>query len=93
MGGYTIYKDDVFHRIDKLKMDKEQFDIIYLDPPFTIDGIFIPVMETLSDGRLFSEGGIAVIRTKKEKEMPGEIGKLKKFKFKAYGISGIHFYR
>lgn len=91
-GGYKIYKDDVFRRIDRLKMDKEQFDIIYLDPPFTVDEIVIPVMETLSDGRLLTEDGIAVIRTRKEKEMPDEIGTLKKFKLKTYGISSVHFY-
>lgn len=90
--GYTIYKDDVFHRIKYLKSEKEQFDIIYLDPPFTIDDIFLPVMETLSDGKLLRKDGIIVIRTRKGKEMPDEIGKLEKYKFKRYGISGIHYY-
>lgn len=90
--GYTVYKDDVFHRIESLKTADERFDIIYLDPPFTVDEIFIAVMEALSDGQLLTENGIVVIRTKKEKEMPDEIGKLKKYKFKTYGISGVHFY-
>lgn len=35
--GYKVYKDDVFHRIECLKTEGEQFDIIYLDPPFTVD--------------------------------------------------------
>lgn len=91
--GYIIYNDDVFHRIEYLKSDGEQFDIIYLDPPFTIDSIFLPVIETLSDGKLLREDGIIVIRTRKEKEMPDKIGKLEKYKFKTYGISGVHFYR
>lgn len=90
--GYIIYKDDVFHRIEHLKSEGEQFDIIYLDPPFTIDSIFVPVMETLSDGKLLREDGIIVIRTRKDKEMPDEIGKLEKCKFKRYGISGVHYY-
>lgn len=90
--GYVIYKDDVFHRIECLKTESEKFDIIYLDPPFTVDSIFLPVMEVISDGRLLAEDGIVVIRTRKEKEMPDEIGKLKKYKFKIYGISGVHYY-
>ena len=93
MDGYIIYNDDVFHRIELLKSDGEQFDIIYLDPPFTIDSIFLPVIETLSAGKLLREDGIIVIRTRKEKEMPDKIGKLEKYKFKTYGISGVHFYR
>lgn len=90
--GYKVYKDDVFRRVECLKTEGERFNIIYLDPPFTIDEIFIPIMETLSDGMLLTENGMVVIRTRKEKEMPDEIGKLKKFKFKSYGISGVHFY-
>lgn len=90
--GYEICRADVFRKIECLKAEREQFNIIYLDPPFTVDEIFIPVMEALSDGKLLSKDGIIVIRTKKEKEMPDEFGKLKKYKFKIYGISGVHFY-
>lgn len=90
--GYIIYKDDVFHRIEYLKTEGEQFDIIYLDPPFTVDNIFLPVTEALSDGKLLRGDGIIVIRTRKEKEMPGKIGRLAKCKFKRYGISGVHYY-
>ena len=90
--GYNVYKDDVFRRIDSLKQEQEQFDIIYIDPPFTVEKVFLPIMEILSDGKLLKENGILVIRTKKEKQMPEKIGKLRKYKYKSYGISGIHSY-
>lgn len=90
--GYEVCKADVFRKIECLRAENEQFDIIYLDPPFTVDEIFIPAMDALSDGKLLLKNGIIVIRTKKEKEMPDEFGKLKKYKFKIYGISGVHFY-
>ncbi len=90
--GYKIYKDDVFRRIEHLKADNRKFDIIYLDPPFTVDEIFIPVMEALSDRKLLFDDSIIVIRTRKEKEMPEEIGQMQKYKFKKYGISGVHYY-
>lgn len=90
--GYEIYQDDVFKRIEWLNESGYQFDIIYLDPPFTVDEVFLPVMEALSNTEILSENGTIAIRTKKEKEMPDIIGKLKKFKVKTYGISGIHFY-
>lgn len=90
--GYKLYKDDVFHRIECLKNDGTRFDIIYLDPPFTVDEIFLPVMEALSDGKLLTENGSIAIRTRKEKEMPDQIGTLTKFKLKTYGISSVHFY-
>ena len=89
----VIYKDDVFRRIEWLKNNGESFDIIYLDPPFTVDEIFHPVLEAVTGAGILKEDGIIAIRTLKEKDMPEEINNLKKYKFKVYGISAIHFYR
>lgn len=69
------------------------FDIIYLDPPFTVDGIFMPIMEAVSSAEILAYDGIVAIRTKKEKAMPDSIGILRKFKLKNYGISCVHFYK
>ncbi|GJM56842.1 16S rRNA (guanine(966)-N(2))-methyltransferase RsmD [uncultured Dubosiella sp.] len=71
----------------------EKFDIIYLDPPYTVDEIFQPVMELLGSLDLLNEDGIVVIRTRKEKEMDEEYGRLEKYRDKVYGISRAHFYR
>lgn len=89
---YDIYRDDVFRRIRKFKENNEEFDIIYLDPPFTVDQIFMRVMTALSDGKIISENGIVVIRSKRDKEMPDEIGILKRYRQKNYSLSTIHFY-
>ncbi len=91
--GCEVCQDDVFHRIDVLKTQGRTFDIIYLDPPFTVDSIFHPVMEALSDAALLAEDGIIVIRTLKEKEMPDAVGVLEKVRLKSYGISSLHTYR
>lgn len=92
-GKYEVFQDDVFRRIMWLKERQRIFDIIYLDPPFTVDKIFLPVLNTLSDAGIFAEKGILAIRTKKEKELPGLIGALELFKTKIYGISKVQFYR
>ena len=89
----VIYKDDVFRRIEWLKNNGETFDIIYLDPPFTVDEIFHPVLEAVTGAGILNEEGIIAIRTLKEKDMPEEMNNLEKYKFKVYGISAIHFYR
>lgn len=88
-----IYNMDVFDAITKLKGQKKTFDIIYLDPPYTVDSIFHPVMEALGDAELVGEDGVVVIRTKKEKKMHERYGKLKKFREKSWGISTAHFYK
>lgn len=91
--GYEVYQDDVFKRIGWLAENGYRFDIIYLDPPFTVDEIFLPVMECLSNARLLDKDGCIAIRTRREKEMPEKIGVLRRFKLKNYGISSVHFFR
>ena len=88
----VIYKDDVFSRLKWLQANKQYFDIIYLDPPFTVDEIFHPVIEAVADANILNPDGLIAIRTVKEKDMPDEVGNLVKYKHKVYGISAIHFY-
>lgn len=90
--GWEVFQDDVFRRITRLKEQGQQFDIIYADPPFTVEKIFLPLIEALSDARLLAEAGQLVIRTKKEMRMPDAIQQLERFRAKTYGISNVHFY-
>lgn len=89
---HTVYGEDVFLVIDKLQNKNAKFDIIYLDPPYTVDEIFHPVMEALGKTTLLKEDGVLVIRTRKEKEMKDVYGNLEKYREKVYGISKAHFY-
>lgn len=87
-----VVRDDVFRVIGHLGRTHQTFDIVYLDPPFTVDEIFIPVMEALADGTLLAEGGTVAIRTRDRKEMPDDFGVLHKVRLKRYGSSTVHFY-
>lgn len=88
-----IMQQDVFDAIGALEKDGEKFDIIYLDPPYTVDEIFHPVMEALGNSRLLQKNGQVVIRTRKEKAMQEQYGNLEKVREKTWGISTAHFYR
>ena len=88
-----VYQDDVFARLKWFRNMGQKFDIIYLDPPITVESIFIPVMEALAEADILDINGCIAIRSLKEKEMPETFGKLYKYKKKVYGISAIHFYR
>lgn len=90
---HEIFKEDVFKAIDRFESQQRTFDIIYLDPPFTVDTIFLPVMESLSKTHLLKEDGQVVIRTLKEKVMPDQFGSLHRYRTKTYGISTLHFYQ
>ncbi|MBQ0064652.1 MAG: 16S rRNA (guanine(966)-N(2))-methyltransferase RsmD [Firmicutes bacterium] len=89
---YNLLQADVFKVIDQMEAKGEQFDIIYLDPPYTVDEIFVPVMEAIGKTHILKEDGILAIRTKKEKELDDEFGYLEKIRMKKYGISMVHYY-
>jgi len=87
-----VIRGDVFNVIGRFGRTGRRFDIVYLDPPFTVESIFHPVMEALGDGKLLNEGGQIVIRSRKELQMPERVGALAKVREKRYGISTVHFY-
>ena len=91
--GWEVFQDDVFRRITRLKEQGQKFDIIYADPPFTVEKIFLPLIEALSDAYLLAEDGQLVIRTKKEMRMPDALQRLEQSRMKTYGISNVHFYK
>lgn len=89
---HQVCKGDVFREITRLDNNNEQFDIIYVDPPFTVDEIFYPLMEALGQVNILKENGVLAIRTLKVKKMGDIYGCLSKTKDKMYGISCVHFY-
>ncbi len=88
-----VLQKDVFDVIDDLSRQKKTFDLIYLDPPYTVDEIFEPVMKKIGSAGLLAENGTLVIRTRKEKELADQYGGLVRCRDKVYGISRAHFYR
>jgi len=87
-----VLREDVFSTLKRLSRGKERFDIIYIDPPFTVDEIFEPVMEAVASARILAEGGQVVIRTLDKRSLASDFGKLNKYREKRYGISMLHFY-
>ncbi len=93
MTNAVVLQEDVFDAVKRLERKGEKFDTIYLDPPYTVDEIFEPVMELMGQTELLDPEGVLVIRTRKEKEMKDRYGNLEKYREKVYGISRAHFYR
>ncbi len=88
-----VLKADVLDAIGRYGRTHRTFDIVYVDPPFTVPELFPQVMEALSDGALLKDGAVMAIRSAKRMEMPEHVGNLEKVREKAYGASTVHFYR
>lgn len=90
---HEVWKEDVFSAIKTLDGQKEKFDLIYADPPFTVEEIFEPLMEALGASNLLDQEGSLAIRTEKTLPLKEEYGNLVKYRDKEYGLSHLHFYK
>jgi len=74
-----------------LKRTKENFDIIYLDPPFPYR-FHASLIEMAGDLPVLKSGGQAIIHRPKEREMPDVIGNMTRTDQRLYGRSIVDFY-
>lgn len=89
--GFEIYRSDIFQAIKRLKNHNLQFDLIYIDPPFSQETIFEPVMDAVSQADILADEGLIVIRTPRQKDMPS-FHPLLRYRHKVYGESSLHYY-
>jgi len=74
-----------------IKRTKTQFDIIFCDPPFPYK-FHQDLIKSISDNNLLKENGIVLIHRPSEKDMPDELGNLRKKDYRIYGRSIVDFY-
>jgi 16S rRNA (guanine966-N2)-methyltransferase len=80
----AIVKGDVFATLDKLQKKGELFDVIYVDPPYTLgknptDSPSLKVLSAIDKGNLLKEDGTLFIEESKEVSL--EIMSLSNIKF------------
>lgn len=88
----TVCGGDVLSVLGLLDSRGDRYDIIYLDPPFTVENIAPSVLEMLSCTSILVPEGIAAIRARKEESIRDSVGPLLKVHEKIYGISRVHFF-
>lgn len=71
-------------------MKKDNFDIAFLDPPYSA-GLIEQVMPKLT--RIMSSDGVIICETSKDKELPSAVGDWSVSKVKKYGKTKLTYYR
>lgn len=89
---YEVYCNDVLRAVTILNKHAAKFDYIYVDPPFTVEGIFMDVMKKLDQVDILDPQGSIIIRTRRHKELPEAFSRLTKYRLSYYGESAIHYY-
>lgn len=79
------------------RLSKKNFEIIFLDPPYSLDPKkFKKIVENIFEAKLLSEGGLLIIESGSEnwlgQPFDGCLSNLQLVKKKEYGDSSIFFY-
>ncbi len=90
--GFEIYRNDVLRAMSLLAQKNQQFDLIYIDPPFTREEIFVPVMDNLGCNTIVDRQGLVIIRTPRKMRLPATFGSLKAYRMDTYGESTLCYY-
>ncbi|MBR5712864.1 MAG: 16S rRNA (guanine(966)-N(2))-methyltransferase RsmD [Lachnospiraceae bacterium] len=58
----TVYGMDAFAALDRMRMEKRRFDIVFLDPPYG-RGLEVSALASLRRGNLLAEDATVVVET------------------------------
>ncbi|MEF9961124.1 MAG: 16S rRNA (guanine(966)-N(2))-methyltransferase RsmD [Erysipelotrichaceae bacterium] len=92
MDDYELWKSDYMNALKRCVIEKKQFDLIYLDPPYDLGAIKI-ILEFIDEHQLLKEDGNLICETLKNEILTNQYQNLKQIKEATYGISKITYYR
>lgn len=87
-----IYSADVKTALGRLAGRSEEFDLVFVDPPFAT-GLALETLECLDRLSLMGTEGLAIARHRVRKTLPEKVGRLTLERSEKYGESIVCFYR
>ncbi len=88
----TVLNIDFKGAIKSLSLKNQQFDVIFMDPPY-YKNMFSDALNAVDSNNLLKEDGIIVVEHDTADEFPEEIGRLYKTKDKKMGNTTMTFYK
>ncbi len=86
---FEIIRDDALHAITRFT--RNQFDFIYLDPPYA-SGFIPQCLERIAESNLLAENGILCAESDKSLALPDQFGSLMKTSERLAGNTKLSFY-
>ncbi|MFV0479106.1 MAG: 16S rRNA (guanine(966)-N(2))-methyltransferase RsmD [Anaerorhabdus sp.] len=87
-----VLRSDYHSVLQQCAVKKEQFDLIYLDPPYEFK-IVEEIVKFIADKKMLTETGCVVCETGKDNQLKESIKDLKTTKVAQYGITKITIYK
>jgi 16S rRNA (guanine(966)-N(2))-methyltransferase RsmD len=86
-----VLAGDVLPVLARLQTAGEQFDCIFLDPPYAGD-LAVRCIETLAPGGLLGENAMLVVQAFHKRALPRDAGRLRRVWRRRYGESSLTLY-
>jgi 16S rRNA (guanine966-N2)-methyltransferase len=86
-----VYRNDSLKALEYLQKRKEQFDIIFLDPPY-LKGFEVQTLSKIGECRLLAPQGIIIVECSKKDNIPEEINNFLCLRVENYGDTKLMFY-
>lgn len=86
-----VLAGDVFTSLGQLAAHKEQFDLIFLDPPYG-QSLEVPTLEALECHDLVAPRGMVVVESSKREALPESMGRLVRYRQQQFGDTLLSFY-
>ena len=88
----TILNIDFKDAVKRLSVQKQKFDVIFMDPPY-YENMFIDCLKSIDELNLLKEDGLVVVEHDTNDLFDDNIGRLYKSREKKYGNTTITFYK
>lgn len=85
------YKSDVFSALSKICQAKQQFDLIFCDPPYN-QGFVDKILQVVDNAEILAEDGILMIEHSKHEKVLFSLQKIEMIRTEKYGGTLISFF-
>ncbi len=89
--GIEVFNADYSTAIGKLYKYGKKFDIIFVDPPYSI-GMAVSALKEIDKNPILSQSGLIIVEHDSKEDMPQKVGKLYLYRYKQYGNTTLSFY-
>lgn len=88
----TVCKGDALRQLKQLAAQKQQFDVIYLDPPYQA-GLYAHALQCIAEGQLLRQNGVILVESAKNTSHSVENSIFFIYKEKYYGDTKVTYFK
>lgn len=86
-----VFNTDYSTAISKLYKNRKEFDIIFIDPPYSA-GMAQNALKEIDAHPILAQTGLIIVEHDTRDEMPSSLGRLHMYRSKQYGSTTLSFY-